>query len=317
MNVRCNHGRFSRAWRARGLVRRAPHVAPATVQAASLLSLAMPCTTPAAAGVNAGVTNTLHAHVLADHPHPAGPGPRRRGLFVDCETTGFDHGRDQVIELAMLPFVYTLEGAITDTPAVRIWAVGAPFETKDELRARGYRWMPTERDGARGRGGPTSRRPSSRTSSRGSPASTGRTDGSSAPTASRDATLPRAIAGALELRAVAMHDIGETAHAIRATRGSSTNSSPRSSPSSPTSTRCTAGGTQNVPHAHRHRHGAHPRYPRTGRVNAPGLDRPAALTNRSRYRIDILLARAGRSRGGAFCPRPTSDNGRLSEVGRW
>ena len=107
----------------------------------------MPCTTPAAAGVNAGETRTLHAHVLDDHPHPAGPGPRRGGLFVDCETTGFDHGRDQVIELAMLPFVYTLEGAITDTPAVRFWAVGAPFETKDELRARGYRWMPTERDG--------------------------------------------------------------------------------------------------------------------------------------------------------------------------
>ena len=45
---------------------------------------------------------------------PAAPGPRRRGFFVDCETTGFDHSRDQVIELGMLPFVYTLEGAITD-----------------------------------------------------------------------------------------------------------------------------------------------------------------------------------------------------------
>ena len=44
----------------------------------------------------------------------------------------------------------TVFGALREraaTPAVRIWAAGAPFETKDELRARGYRWMPTERDG--------------------------------------------------------------------------------------------------------------------------------------------------------------------------
>ena len=33
------------------------------------------------------------------------------------------------------------------TPAVRIWAADAPFEMKDELRARGYRWMPADRDG--------------------------------------------------------------------------------------------------------------------------------------------------------------------------
>ncbi len=74
----------------------------------------MPCTAPAGAGRDAGEARTLQAIALADQPHAAAPGPRRRGLFVDCETTGFDHGRDQVIELAMLPFVYTLEGAITD-----------------------------------------------------------------------------------------------------------------------------------------------------------------------------------------------------------
>ena len=74
----------------------------------------MPCTAPAGAARDAGEARTLHAIALADQPHVAAPGPRRRGLFVDCETTGFDHGRDQVIELAMLPFVYTLEGAITD-----------------------------------------------------------------------------------------------------------------------------------------------------------------------------------------------------------
>ena len=215
MNVRCNHGRFSRAWRARGLVRRAPHVAPATVQAASLLSLAMPCTTPAAAGVNAGVTNTLHAHVLADHPHPAGPGPRRRGLFVDCETTGFDHGRDQVIELAMLPFVYTLEGAITDTPAVRIWAVGAPFETKDELRARGYRWMPTERDGAP-RSWWTDVAPAELEDEFAWLAGVYRAHGrllSPNRLPRRDVTARDRWRARAE--SVAMHDIGETAHAIR------------------------------------------------------------------------------------------------------
>ena len=44
----------------------------------------------------------------------------------------------------------TVFGALREraaTPAVRIWAAGAPFETKDELRARGYRWMPADCDG--------------------------------------------------------------------------------------------------------------------------------------------------------------------------
>ena len=44
----------------------------------------MPYAAPAAAGVDAGETRTLHALVLDDHPHPAGPVPRRRGLFVDA-----------------------------------------------------------------------------------------------------------------------------------------------------------------------------------------------------------------------------------------
>ena len=249
----------------------------------------MPCTAPAGAGINTSQVRTLHALVLEDHPHPAGSGPLRRGLFVDCETTGFSAELDTLIELAMLPFDYTIDGHITHvhrdqarawrqdpgwpvppeithitglidedlagqaidvdaatellaashlvvahnarfdrpfleavlpaardaawacsqhevswdpaafpsrslacllcaygafspdrhraladceagvwlltqtlpgtertvfgelretaaTPAVRIWATGAPFETKDQLRARGYRWMPTERD---------------------------------------------------------------------------------------------------------------------------------------------------------------------------
>ena len=74
----------------------------------------MPCTAPAGAGRDAGEARTLQAIALADQPHAAASGPRRRGLFVDCETTGLDHGRDQVIELAMLPFTYAIDGRITD-----------------------------------------------------------------------------------------------------------------------------------------------------------------------------------------------------------
>ena len=33
------------------------------------------------------------------------------------------------------------------TPTVRIWATAAPFEMKDQLRARGYRGMHNDRDG--------------------------------------------------------------------------------------------------------------------------------------------------------------------------
>ena len=74
----------------------------------------MPCTAPAGTGRDAGEARTLQAIALADQPHAAAPGPRRRGLFVDCETTGFSSEHDALIELAMLPFTYTLEGAITD-----------------------------------------------------------------------------------------------------------------------------------------------------------------------------------------------------------
>ena len=74
----------------------------------------MPCPAPAATAVDTTQARTLHALVLEDHPHPGGPGAQRRGLFVDTETTGFNAERDAVIELAMLPFDYTLDGAITD-----------------------------------------------------------------------------------------------------------------------------------------------------------------------------------------------------------
>jgi len=44
----------------------------------------------------------------------------RRGLFVDTETTGLDPARDEIIELAMAPFTYGLDG--------EIYGVGEPFQ---------------------------------------------------------------------------------------------------------------------------------------------------------------------------------------------
>lgn len=44
----------------------------------------------------------------------------RNGLFVDVETTGLDLARDEIIELAMIPFTYGLDGVIYET--------GEPFE---------------------------------------------------------------------------------------------------------------------------------------------------------------------------------------------
>jgi DNA polymerase-3 subunit epsilon len=49
--------------------------------------------------------------------------PTRTGLFVDVETTGLDPLRHEIIELAMVPFSYGLDG--------RIFEVGDPFH---ELR---------------------------------------------------------------------------------------------------------------------------------------------------------------------------------------
>ena len=59
-------------------------------------------------------------------PHPAsacafparlsdpGAAELRRGLYVDCETTGFSPEHDAVIELALLPFTYTLAGTVVE-----------------------------------------------------------------------------------------------------------------------------------------------------------------------------------------------------------
>jgi len=44
----------------------------------------------------------------------------RLGLFVDTETTGLDPAKDEIIELAMAPFTYGLDG--------EIYVVGEPFQ---------------------------------------------------------------------------------------------------------------------------------------------------------------------------------------------
>jgi DNA polymerase-3 subunit epsilon len=47
--------------------------------------------------------------------------PTRHRLFVGVETTGSHSHRDQIIELAMVPFVYSLDG--------RIFEIGELFES--------------------------------------------------------------------------------------------------------------------------------------------------------------------------------------------
>lgn len=48
----------------------------------------------------------------------------RTALFVDVETTGLDPYKDEIIELAMVPFAYGLDG--------RIFEIGEPFEGLQE-----------------------------------------------------------------------------------------------------------------------------------------------------------------------------------------
>lgn len=44
--------------------------------------------------------------------HPPDGSSTRLGLFLDVETTGLDHTKDELIELAMVPFSYGLDGRI-------------------------------------------------------------------------------------------------------------------------------------------------------------------------------------------------------------
>jgi len=62
------------------------------------------------------VLRRLAPHIAVEPP----PGlVTRQGLMVDVETTGLDPARHEIIELAMVPFTYGLDG--------QIFAVGEPF----------------------------------------------------------------------------------------------------------------------------------------------------------------------------------------------
>ena len=63
---------------------------------------------------DAGDTRTLHPLELPARLSDPGDSELRRGLFVDCETTGFSTEHDAVIELALLPFTYTVAGAVVE-----------------------------------------------------------------------------------------------------------------------------------------------------------------------------------------------------------
>lgn len=57
-------------------------------------------------------TRTLHRLDLPERLCDPGDAELRRAVFVDVETTGFAHEHDSVIELAALPFTYTLDGKV-------------------------------------------------------------------------------------------------------------------------------------------------------------------------------------------------------------
>lgn len=62
------------------------------------------------------VLRRLQARAPVEEPHGA---VIRSGLFVDVETTGLDPSRHEIIELAMVPFSYGLDG--------QVFEVGEPF----------------------------------------------------------------------------------------------------------------------------------------------------------------------------------------------
>ena len=59
-------------------------------------------------------TRTLHALALPARLCDPMGAELRRGLYVDCETMGFSPEHDAVIELALLPFTYTLAGTVVE-----------------------------------------------------------------------------------------------------------------------------------------------------------------------------------------------------------
>ena len=61
-----------------------------------------------------GETRTLHPLAFPARLSEPGAAELRRGLYVDCETTGFGPEHDAVIELALLQFTYTLAGTVVE-----------------------------------------------------------------------------------------------------------------------------------------------------------------------------------------------------------
>ena len=59
-------------------------------------------------------TRTLRPLALPNRLSDPGDAELRTGLFVDCETTGLSSENDQVIELGLLPFTYTLDGRVAE-----------------------------------------------------------------------------------------------------------------------------------------------------------------------------------------------------------
>lgn len=59
-------------------------------------------------------TRTLHRLELPARFDVPDNVPVRQGLYVDCETTGQDWASDEVIEIALLPFRYTLDGRVVE-----------------------------------------------------------------------------------------------------------------------------------------------------------------------------------------------------------
>ncbi|WP_439630798.1 exonuclease domain-containing protein [Shinella sp.] len=90
---------------------------------------------------------------------------RRHGVILDTETTGLNYRFDEIIEIGAIAFTFNDAGAIGDVTGVygglqqptipippditrlRIYAENSPFDMKDHLKARGYRWS----DGSDGR----------------------------------------------------------------------------------------------------------------------------------------------------------------------
>ena len=57
---------------------------------------------------------TLHRLVLPARCHDPGETPVRRGLYIDCETSGMDWVNDDIVELGLVPFTYTDDGRVAE-----------------------------------------------------------------------------------------------------------------------------------------------------------------------------------------------------------